>query len=93
VKEVARYLGNTPAVSRRAYIDPRVLSAYLHGRTIAGPLEELVMAGDASNFALQDGIERGVLDLLVQEGQGAMEETRAVARLQDLREEDGEAAA
>jgi DNA topoisomerase I len=106
VKEVARYLGNTPAVCRRSYIDPRVLSAYLDGRTIAGPLEELVMAGDASNFALQEGIERSVLDLLVREGQdsqpvpgtatspgAASVPPHADARPQDVSEEAGEAAA
>jgi DNA topoisomerase IB len=31
VKEVARYLGNTPAVCRASYIDPRVIDAYQGG--------------------------------------------------------------
>ena len=32
VKEVAHYLGNTPAVARASYIDPRVFDRYLDGQ-------------------------------------------------------------
>ena len=35
VKEVSHYLGNTPAVCRASYIDPRVIDAYNGGLTIA----------------------------------------------------------
>ena len=35
VKEVAHYLGNTPAVCRASYIDPRVFDRYAAGVTIA----------------------------------------------------------
>ena len=35
MREVAEELGNTPAVARSAYVDPRVLSAYEQGSTIA----------------------------------------------------------
>ncbi len=38
VKEVSEYLGNTPAVSRSSYIDPRVFDRYRSGWTISGPL-------------------------------------------------------
>ncbi|HEX3616506.1 MAG TPA: DNA topoisomerase IB [Solirubrobacteraceae bacterium] len=34
IKDVAEMLGNTPAVARRSYVDPRVLDAYLAGTTI-----------------------------------------------------------
>lgn len=34
VKDVAEMLGNTPAVARRSYIDPRVFDRYLSGWTI-----------------------------------------------------------
>jgi DNA topoisomerase I len=34
MREVAAVLGNTPAVARRSYVDPRVLRAYSRGRTI-----------------------------------------------------------
>ena len=36
VKEVARYLGNTPTVARTSYIDPRVFDRFDGGLTIAG---------------------------------------------------------
>ena len=36
VKEVAQYLGNTPAVARSAYIDPRVFARFRAGLTVAG---------------------------------------------------------
>ncbi len=38
VKEVARYLGNTPAVCRASYIDPRVFDRFHDGLTIGGAL-------------------------------------------------------
>ncbi|MFL6120967.1 DNA topoisomerase IB, partial [Actinophytocola sp.] len=34
MKDVSEQLGNTPAVARRSYVDPRVLSAFEQGRTI-----------------------------------------------------------
>ena len=34
VTSVARYLGNTPTIARRAYIDPRVFERYRGGFTI-----------------------------------------------------------
>lgn len=34
VKNVAERLGNTPAVTRGSYIDPRVISAFVHSREI-----------------------------------------------------------
>lgn len=35
MREVAEELGNTPAVARASYVDPRVLDGYRHGLTIA----------------------------------------------------------
>ena len=37
MKEVAEFLGNTPALARSSYVDPRVIDAYEEGRTIARP--------------------------------------------------------
>src|SRR5687768_6960482 len=37
VKEVAQALGNTPAVCRASYIDPRVIDRFLNGETIDLP--------------------------------------------------------
>ena len=36
VREVAGYLGNTPAVARASYIDPRVIERYQDGITARG---------------------------------------------------------
>ena len=40
-REVARYLGNTPAVCRDSYIDPRVFERFYAGETIAVDLDAL----------------------------------------------------
>jgi DNA topoisomerase I len=39
MKAVAEALGNTPAVARGSYVDPRVVSAYEAGRTIEAAVE------------------------------------------------------
>jgi DNA topoisomerase IB len=63
IKEVARYLGNTPAVSRASYIDPRVFDRYDAGLTIGGVLPELVE--DTGPWPdVQGTVEEAVLDLL-----------------------------
>jgi len=41
VKEVAEAMGNTPAVCRRSYIDPRVIDRYREGWTIADDVAAL----------------------------------------------------
>ncbi len=41
VAEVARYLGNTPAVCRASYIDPAVIDCFNAGQTIAEALDRL----------------------------------------------------
>ena len=38
---VARHLGNTPAVCRRSYIDPRIIDRFLAGEAIRGRLPDL----------------------------------------------------
>jgi DNA topoisomerase-1 len=40
IEGVAEWLGNTPAVARKAYVDPRVLEAYLDGELIANGTSE-----------------------------------------------------
>ena len=41
MKEVAEQLGNTPAVARRSYVDPRVLTAWEDGNTVERALRKL----------------------------------------------------
>src|SRR5215217_4641586 len=73
VKQVSRYLGNTPAVCRASYIDPRVFDRFDGGLTVGGVLPEL--AEDVSSWPdLQRTVEEAVLDLIAGErGSSALE--------------------
>jgi DNA topoisomerase-1 len=63
VKDVAEHLGNTPAVCRASYIDPRVIDRFLEGRTIADAIRGIDV--DAPfDLATRKRIERAVIDLL-----------------------------
>ena len=66
VKEVAHYLGNTPAVCRSSYIDPRVVDRFGAGETIAAAVERLgASAGAGEGSLLTQGlVEQAVIDLL-----------------------------
>ena len=65
VKEVAHYLGNTPAVCRASYIDPRVFDRYDAGLTIGGVLPEVAETSDMDS--LHGPVEEAVLDLIAEE--------------------------
>jgi DNA topoisomerase IB len=65
VKEVARYLGNTPAVCRASYIDPRIFDRFDSGLTIGGVLP--VVAETSDMDSLHGPIEEAVLDLIAEE--------------------------
>jgi len=62
--EVSEYLGNTPAVCKASYVDPRVVDLYSDGVTIAAALDELGADVDGGQLATQGYIERAVLDML-----------------------------
>jgi DNA topoisomerase-1 len=64
VKQVAGFLGNTPAVARASYIDPRVFDRYLSGWTIAPALEEGEDAFGLERESTRRVIEEGVVDLI-----------------------------
>ncbi len=64
VREVSHYLGNTPAVCRASYIDPRVFELFEQGRTVAPALTRLGEHGDFGRPATQGAVEAAVLDLL-----------------------------
>jgi DNA topoisomerase IB len=74
VKEVARYLGNTPAVCRASYIDPRVFDRFDSGLTIGGVVGEVAATSDMDS--LHGPIEDAVLDLIA-----AHEDSPAVERV------------
>jgi DNA topoisomerase-1 len=63
VKQVARYLGNTPAVCRASYIDPRVFDRFDGGLTVGGVFERL--PDDPADWPeIQGPVEEAVLDLI-----------------------------
>jgi DNA topoisomerase IB len=87
VNEVARYLGNTPAVARSSYIDPRIFDRFDGGLTIGGALPEL--AEDSSAWPdVQRAVEEAVLDLIDRDLR-----SDAVERAGELAEEVAEVAA
>jgi DNA topoisomerase IB len=67
VKEVAEVLGNTPAVCRASYIDPRVIDRFLNGETIELP------RGDPADDRIRARAEAATIRLLG----GGGEEARA----------------
>jgi len=64
VKEVSHYLGNTPAVCRASYIDPRVFDRYEGGLIIRPALEQAAEAPAGEVPIHQPALERAVLDLI-----------------------------
>jgi DNA topoisomerase-1 len=70
MQEVALYLGNTPAVCRSSYVDPRLVDHYQAGATISAALEGLAEEG-AAGLSFQGKVEEAVLDLLTNDAQAA----------------------
>ena len=64
VREVADYLGNTPAVARASYIDPRIIELYEDGSTIAAVLGDLGKNCDFGDLATRGRAETAVVKLL-----------------------------
>lgn len=62
--EVSEYLGNTPAVCKASYVDPRVVDLYLDGVTVARSLDQLGADVDGGQLATQGRLERAVLAML-----------------------------
>jgi DNA topoisomerase IB len=62
MKEVAGYLGNTPAVARASYVDPRLIDFFNDGATISPALA--ATDTDLSDGTTHGKIERAVLNLL-----------------------------
>jgi DNA topoisomerase-1 len=64
VREVADYLGDTPAVARGSYIDPRIIELYEKGVTISAALGDLGASSSFGELATQDRVEVAVLTML-----------------------------
>ncbi|MCP2258043.1 DNA topoisomerase IB [Streptoalloteichus tenebrarius] len=63
LSDVAEELGNTPAVCRKSYVDPRVLEAYERGLTIR-PAVLRIGSTELTRPEVRDSLERAVLRLL-----------------------------
>jgi DNA topoisomerase IB len=64
VKEVAGYLGNTPAVARASYIDPRIFDRFEGGLTIGGVIHLGEVGDEGDMGAIHGAAEEAVLDLI-----------------------------
>jgi DNA topoisomerase I len=61
---VAEYLGNTAAVARASYADPRLIDLYDDGATVWPALERAAGETDDEGPYLHGTVERAVLRLL-----------------------------
>jgi DNA topoisomerase IB len=64
MREVADYLGNTPAVARSSYVDPRVVDLFEDGITVEPALRRLGADVDPGTPATHGAMERAVLAML-----------------------------
>jgi DNA topoisomerase I len=64
VKAVSAYLGNTPAVCRASYIDPRVFDSFRGGHTIADTLDRPLASVDLAKRSAREEVESAVLELI-----------------------------
>ena len=80
ITEVAHHLGNTPAVARSSYIDPRIFDRFDGGLTISGVLPDLAEGSEEDRAESQRQIEEGVLDLIARDiASSAVERAAQVA--------------
>lgn len=64
IRAVAEQMGNTPAVCRSSYVDPRVIDRWARGETIALTAGDLPDDAAAWSAADRRAVELGVVDLL-----------------------------
>ena len=81
MREVADYLGNTPAVARASYVDPRIIDLFEDGVTIEPALSMLAEDADPGQPATHGAIERAVLMLLREDPESSGRARRARARV------------
>ncbi len=68
VAGVAFFLGNTPAVCRQSYIDPRIIDSFSVGQTIERTLQQVDLPEKVFDPKTQRTIERAVIRLLETNG-------------------------
>lgn len=64
MKTVSEYLGNTPAVCRSSYIDPKLFDRFDAGETIAPLLGTLATSLNMNDRKVRESIELAVIDLI-----------------------------
>jgi DNA topoisomerase I len=65
IKYVAEHLGNTPAVARSSYVDPRVLERFEQGRTVLAALQKLKAGpGLPADDEQRAAMEQAVVELI-----------------------------
>jgi DNA topoisomerase-1 len=92
MQEVSVYLGNTPAVARASYVDPRVIDLFEDGITVEPALRRLGEGVPAGQPATHGVMERAVLRMLrtSPQAQARAARQRQVQRRQEAqRERDG----
>ena len=92
VQEVARYLGNTPAVARSSYVDPRVVQLFAAGKTLPPDVLALLGSpGDPGQPGVHGAVERAVLELLrAADAAGPEAEASVAGLLEPLDDEEAE---
>ncbi len=73
VVEVSEYLGNTPAIAKNSYIDPRVIDLYQDGTTIAAALQRAPRKPQQR----QEHLEKAVLRILSRAPESALRNARS----------------
>ncbi len=68
IVEVAEMLGNTPAVARSSYVDPRVIDRFDSGWTIAARLVEVGGRAAFDEIGRREPLDAAVRDLIHDEG-------------------------
>jgi DNA topoisomerase IB len=78
--EVSHYLGNTPAIARASYVDPRLVDCYNAGRTISRALDRIGEETPFGQLSTQGAIERAVISLLARQRSEGRSATRSERR-------------
>lgn len=63
MREVASFLGNTPTLARASYVDPRVVTAFEEGRTIAAAVRRSYPTDEARQEALERATRRLIREI------------------------------
>ena len=79
VKDVAEHLGNTPAVARSAYIDPRVVERFEQDDTVEDVLADVDL--EDLDGGIPEEVEQAVLDLIDRARRSKKRDRRSAAPL------------